>query len=155
MLRELVDYAAQVANRLLVPEGFPREMWRDLAPSERFYVRMLDMEAKGATKVADFQNFAKSFAFGDYAALMASTAANAARLAGAADLKGRMLDGEGFAGTQLRQVLFAIWKTMEKRRSEARRHHAAHRICRRLLAAPAEADRPRRLYRREDQAHAA
>ena len=25
-----------------------------------------------------------------------------------------MLDGEGFAKTQLRQVLFAVWKTLEK-----------------------------------------
>jgi putative DNA methylase len=71
------------------------------------------VEAKGSAKVADFQNFAKSFAFGDYVSVMASTAANAASLAGAADLKGRMLEGEGFAKTQLRQVLFAIWKTME------------------------------------------
>jgi putative DNA methylase len=114
MMRDLVDYAAQVANGLLVPEGFPRDMWRDLGPSERFYVRMLDMEAKGATKVADFQNFAKSFAFADYASLMGSTAANAASLAGAGDLKGRMLDGDGFAKTQLRQVLFAVWKALEK-----------------------------------------
>jgi putative DNA methylase len=113
-IRDLVEYAAQVANGLLVPIGFPRDAWRDLGPAERFYVRMLDMEAKGATKVADFQNFAKSFAYGDYAALMASTAANAASLAGAADLKGRMIDGEGFATTQLRQVLFAVWKTLEK-----------------------------------------
>jgi putative DNA methylase len=65
-------------------------------------------------KVADFQNFAKSFAFAGYADLMASTTANAARLAGAADLKGRMLDGDGFAKTQLRQILFAIWKTIER-----------------------------------------
>jgi putative DNA methylase len=113
MLRDLVEYAAQVANALLVPEGFPREMWRDLGSPERFYVRMLDMEAKGSAKVADFQNFARSFAFGGYAELMASTTANAAALAGAAYLKGRMLSGEGFWGTQLRQVLFAIWKSME------------------------------------------
>ena len=66
MIRDLVDYAAQVANGLLVPTDFPRDTWRDLGPPERFYVRMLDMEAKGATKVADFQNFAKSFAYGDY-----------------------------------------------------------------------------------------
>ena len=39
--------------------------------------------------------------------LMASTTANAAALAGAADLKGRMLDGEGFAEHPARQVLFA------------------------------------------------
>jgi putative DNA methylase len=121
VMRDLVDYAAQVANGLLVPEGFPRDMWRDLLPSERFYVRMLDMEAKGATKVADFQNFAKSFAFADYASLMGSTAANAASLAGAADLKGRMLDGDGFARTQLRQVLFAIWKTLDGRERDPKR----------------------------------
>lgn len=114
MIRDLVEYAAQIANGLLVPTGFPRDSWRDLGPPERFYVRMLDMEEKGAAKVADFQNFAKSFAYGDYTTLMASTAANAASLAGAADLKGRMLDGEGFAKTQLRQVLFAVWKTLEK-----------------------------------------
>ena len=113
MLRELISYAESVANNLLVPHGFPKDMWRDLKTPERYYVRMLDMEAKGSTKVADFQNFAKSFAFGDYASLMASTTANAASLAGAANLKGRMLEGEGFATTQLRQVLFAIWKTME------------------------------------------
>jgi putative DNA methylase len=121
MIRELVDYAAQVANGMLVPAGFPRDAWRDLGPPERFYVRMLDMEAKGATKVADFQNFAKSFAYGDYASLMASTTANAARLAGAADLKGRMLDGDGFAKTQLRQILFAIWKTLDGRERNPKR----------------------------------
>lgn len=114
MIRDLVDYAAEVANNVLVPENFPRDMWRDLSPPERFYVRMLDMESKGATKVADFQNFAKSFAYGDYASLMASTAANAASLKGAEDLKGLMLGGDGFGGMQLRQVLFAVWKTLEK-----------------------------------------
>lgn len=114
MIRDLVEYAAQVANGMLVPEGFPRDAWRDLDSPSRFYVRMLDMEASGSPKVADFQNFAKSFAFAAYSDLMASTAANAASLTGAADLKGRMLDGDGFAKTQLRQVLFAIWKTMER-----------------------------------------
>ena len=81
MLRELIDYAASVANTLLVPEGFPRPLWRDLAAPERFYVRMLDMEAQGSAKVADFQAFARSFAFAGYTELMASTAANAAALA--------------------------------------------------------------------------
>ncbi len=121
MLRDLADYAAQVANGLLVPEGFPREMWRDLGAPERFYVRMVDMEAKGSANVADFQNFAKSFVFAGYAELMASTTANAAALAGAADLKGWMLSGEGFWDTQLRQVLFAIWKTMEGKERDPKR----------------------------------
>jgi len=121
MLRELIDYAASVANNLLVPEGFPHAPWRDLAAAERFYVRMLDMEAKGSAKVADFQAFARSFAFAGYAELMASTTANAASLAGAADLKGRLLEGEGFAASVLRQVLFAVWKTMESGTPDPRR----------------------------------
>ena len=75
MIRDLVDYAAQVANGLLVPGDFPREMWGDLGNAERFYVRMLDMEAKGSAKVADFQNFARSFAFGGYEELMAGASA--------------------------------------------------------------------------------
>ena len=114
MIRDLVDYAAALANTALVPEGFPRDAWRDLDPPSRFYVRMLDMEAKGEPKVADFQNFAKSFAYADYADLMASTTANAAKLAGAAHFKGRILDGDGFAKTPMRKVLFAIWKAIEK-----------------------------------------
>jgi putative DNA methylase len=52
---------------------------------------------------------------------MASTTANAAALAGAADLKGRLLDGDGFAASVLRQVLFAVWKTMETGQPEPRR----------------------------------
>jgi putative DNA methylase len=115
MIRDLVEYAAQVANGMLVPSDFPRSMWGDLGAPERFYVRMLDMEAKGSAKVADFQNFAKCFAFGDYTSVMASTAANAAALAGASDLKGGKLSGDGFFGTELRQILFAIWKTIDKR----------------------------------------
>ncbi len=49
---------------------------------------------------------------------MASTTANAASLKGAADFKGQMLasesdKGDCFAKMQLRQVLFAVWKTLE------------------------------------------
>ena len=146
MLRDLIAYAEQVANNLLVPEGFPRDMWRDLGAPERFYVRMLDMEAKGSAKVADFQNFAKSFAFGDYASLMASTAANA----GVARRRSRP-QGSHAGGRGLRQDPAAPGPVRDleddggrRARSQARRDDPQDRICRRLLAAPAEADRARR-----------
>lgn len=86
-LRDLIDYAAGVANRELVPQGVDRGLWRDLPAASRFYLRMADMEARGAPKVADFQNFARSFALSDHTRLMASAVANAARLAGPADLR--------------------------------------------------------------------
>jgi len=114
VIRDLIDYAASVANNKLVPESFPAAMWRDLDPASRFYVRMLDMESKGPTKFADYQDFAKTFSVEDYDDLMGSTKANAASLAGAATLKGRMLAGAGFGSSPLRRVLFAVFKTMQK-----------------------------------------
>jgi putative DNA methylase len=114
IIRELIEYAASVANNKLVPDGFPANMWRDLDSGSRFYVRMLDMEASGSTRFADYQDFARSFSFAEYDQLMDSTKANAASLAGAGVLKGRMLGANGFGSTHLRRVLFAIFKTMQK-----------------------------------------
>jgi putative DNA methylase len=113
-LRLLIDYAASVANRELVPRDFAHGSWRDLDPASRFYVRMLDMEDRGAPKVADFQNFAKSFALADYTRLMSSTQANAASLAGAAHRKGLWTRDEDLKTRPLFQLLFALWRTLDK-----------------------------------------
>lgn len=113
-LRTLIDYAESVANRELVPRGFDQGLWRNLDKASRFYVRMLDMEARGAPKVADFQNFARSFALADHSRLMAETRANNASLAGAADLKAKLLKDPDIAGQPLFQLLFAVWKAIEK-----------------------------------------
>lgn len=114
VIRELIDYAASVANNMLVPDGCNHNLWRDLDPASRFYFRMLEMESKGGVKFADFQNFAKTFALDDYTSLMSNTTANKASLAGAIDLKGRMLGDEGFGSSPLRLALFAVWKTHQK-----------------------------------------
>lgn len=113
-LRTLIDYAESVANRELVPRGFDKGLWRNLEKASRFYVRMLDMEARGAPKVADFQNFARSFALADHTRLMAETRANNASLAGAEDLKAKLLKDPEIAGQPLFQLLFALWKAIEK-----------------------------------------
>jgi putative DNA methylase len=114
-LRILIDYAEGVANRELVPRGFKKADWRDLPKASRFYVRMLDVEARGEPKVADFQNFARSFALSDYTRLMGSTKANKAALAGAADLKAKAIRDDELAGQPLFQLLFAIWKVMQSK----------------------------------------
>ncbi len=112
-LRLLIDYAEGVANRELVPRGFEKSLWRNLEKASRFYVRMLDMEARGSPKVADFQNFARSFALADHTRLMAETRANKAALAGAEDLKAKLLRDPEIAGQPLFQLLFALWKAIE------------------------------------------
>jgi putative DNA methylase len=114
VILDLIEYAASVANNMLVPDGFPERLWRDLDAASRFYVRMLDVEHKGSTKFADFENFAKTFALSTYQELMAATRANKSALAGAADLKGRLLGSAGFGVTPMRRVLFAVYKTLQK-----------------------------------------
>src|SRR5207237_441701 len=77
---EIIDFAVQVANEHLVPEGITPAIWEDLTGSERFYLKMMELETIGLMKLDNYQNFAKAFRVGNYTALMASTKANASRL---------------------------------------------------------------------------
>lgn len=77
---EIVQQAAEAANSLLVPEGLEAETWSRLTGIQRFYFRMMDMETTGASKLDNYQNFAKAFRVADYGKVMGSMAANSARL---------------------------------------------------------------------------
>jgi adenine-specific DNA methylase len=77
---EIVQQAAEAANTLLVPEGLGAETWAKLSGIQRFYLRMMDMETTGASKLDNYQNFAKAFRVEDYARVMGNMAANKARL---------------------------------------------------------------------------
>ncbi|WP_286019160.1 hypothetical protein, partial [Candidatus Venteria ishoeyi] len=77
---EIVEQAAESANNLLVPEGLDKESWQSISGIDRFYLRMLDMETSGTSKLDNYQNFAKAFRVRDYAKVMGSMTANKARL---------------------------------------------------------------------------
>jgi putative DNA methylase len=89
----LIAYAVDTANQCLVPGGIPRGTWERLTGAERFYLKMLELEARGVRTLDDYQNFAKAFKVRDFHALMASRKANDTRLKGAVDL-GRSEMGE-------------------------------------------------------------
>ncbi len=76
----IVQQAAEAANSVLVPEGLPATTWDKIGGVQRFYLRMLDMETTGASKLDNYQNFAKAFRVEDYTAVLASSKANAAAL---------------------------------------------------------------------------
>ena len=77
---EIVQQAAEAANSLLVPEQLSAETWAKLSGIQRFYLRMMDMETTGASKLDNYQNFAKAFRVEDYTLVMGNTTANKARL---------------------------------------------------------------------------
>ena len=110
---ELIEYAVGVANEALVPEGIDKGRWGKLLPAERFYLKMIDLEAKGAKTLDNYQNFAKAFKVRDYQTLMSSKKANSARLKGAVELgRSEMSDASELADSPLRAVLYGLMELM-------------------------------------------
>jgi len=108
IVKEIIDFAVRVANEYLVPEGIPEALWQRLTGPERFYLKMLDIEAAGLKKFDNYQNFAKAFRC-EFAPLMASTKPNDARLKSAVELKRAEFEGE-FGKSPLRAVLYALYE---------------------------------------------
>lgn len=77
---EIVQQAAEAANSLLVPEGLTADTWQKINGIQRFYLRMMDIETTGASKLDNYQNFAKAFRVDDYARVMGNMTANKAQL---------------------------------------------------------------------------
>ena len=53
----LIAFAVDTANQCLVPQGIPTALWQKLSGAERFYLKMLDLEARGAKALDNYQNF--------------------------------------------------------------------------------------------------
>ncbi len=106
---ELIAFAVDTANGCLVPQGIDRRLWEKLTGAERFYLKMLDLEARGAKALDNYQNFAKAFKVRDFHALMGDRRANRARLKSAVEFgKSEMGEGSELGGTVLRAVLYAL-----------------------------------------------
>ena len=97
---DLITFAVNTANQCLVPQGIENSLWNKLSGAERFYMKMLDLEARGAKMLDNYQNFAKAFKVHDFNALMGDGRANQARLKSAGEF-GRSEMGEGLGALRL------------------------------------------------------
>jgi hypothetical protein len=127
IVKEIIDYAVQVANTHLVPRPVPASTWERSTAAERFYMKMLELEAEGLKKLDNYQNFAKAFRVADYTALMGSIEANAARLKTAAEFKKAEFDGE-FGKSPLRALLYAFWELQRQADIEAVMAHLREQV---------------------------
>lgn len=105
----LISFAVDTANQCLVPQGIAKHHWDGLTGSERFYLKLVDLEAKGFKTLDNYQNFAKAFKVRDFRCLMAKQKANDARLKSASELgKTEMSEGAELYQSVFRAVLFGI-----------------------------------------------
>lgn len=122
-VEEIIDYAVQIANEHLVPDGLDARVWEELSGVERFYLRMLDREAGGLKKLDAYQSFAKAFKVKDYRPLLASVKANDARLKSAKELKKAEVPSFEIDKTPLRAVLYALAELQGEGEAEDALHH--------------------------------
>lgn len=105
----IIEFAVGVANEHMVPEGISPRLWSSLSGPERFYLKMLDVEAAGVSKLDNYQNFSRAFRVEDYAAFMGDLRPNAARLRTAKEFGSRSgFDIPDFGGGRVRSVLYAV-----------------------------------------------
>lgn len=106
---DLIAFAVDTANQCLVPRAIAQRQWDKLRGAERFYLKMLELEARGAKTLDNYQNFAKAFKVRDFKAFMASQKANNARLKGAVEFgRTEMSEGSDLHQSVLRAVLYAL-----------------------------------------------
>ena len=110
----LIAFAVDTANQCLVPEGIASAHWDRLTGAERFYLKLLDLEAKGFKTLDNYQNFAKAFKVRDFRALMGSEKANQARLKSAVEFgKSEMAEGSELHQSVLRATLYALMELVK------------------------------------------
>lgn len=122
----LISFAVETANKCLVPTGVEKTHWDRLSAAERFYLKMLDMEARGAKTLDNYQNFAKAFKVRDFKAFMASHRANDARLKSAVEFgRSEMGVGSEFYQSPLRAILYSVMELQQGTDGEEALTHLA------------------------------
>jgi adenine-specific DNA methylase len=110
LVGEIIEFAVQVANEHMSPEGMSPKIWEQLTGSERFLFKMMDIETTGAKKLDNYQNFAKAFRVAKYDDLLGSMVPNEARLKSAKEFKKAGFEGSEFGASKSRALLFAIYE---------------------------------------------
>ncbi|MDR1642519.1 MAG: DUF1156 domain-containing protein [Clostridiales bacterium] len=112
---ELIERAKKQAYDCIIPIGFDGFLWRDLFPSERFYIKGLEAEKKGDYQVSTYQEYARGFALTSYKSLLAKAKANECRLKTPSEFAMRTTnDVPGFENSTLRLVLASIYVSIKE-----------------------------------------
>ncbi|MGE6317711.1 anti-phage-associated DUF1156 domain-containing protein [Shewanella baltica] len=113
---EIVQQAAEAANSLLVPEGLLADTWQKINGIQRFYLRMMDIETTGASKLDNYQNFAKAFRVEDYGRVMGNMTANKAQLKQIPEFASRDLtDSTEIGSTWLGHLIIGLQQILNEK----------------------------------------
>ena len=116
---KVIDRAVEIAANHLIPRGFDEFHWKSLSSDERLYLKGLELERHREARAGAYIELAKGFGVREYTNLYERSEANAVRFKTASEFKRQQLEGEGFASTLTRHVLFAIHETVQQENARA------------------------------------
>lgn len=120
-IEEIIQEAVQTACDYLIPKGFDAQVWKQLTPEERFYLKGLELESHGEQRVGVYQELARGFGVREYQPFLATTQANQTRCKTASEFGNRNLGGDGFGNSLVRQALFAVREAARTREAASGR----------------------------------
>ncbi len=134
---QVIERGIEIACDYLVPRGL-ETVWQGLAADERLYLRALDVESRGERRQGVYQELARGFGVREVKPLLYADKANSTRVRAAGEFGRKDLEGDGFGGTKLRKLLFAVHTAAVDEKPEA-----GMRFLKDELAAGYWTDRPR------------
>ena len=106
----MIERAKKLAYDFIIPLNFDNYLWKELTPSERFYIKGLEAEKHGGYQISTYQENARGFGITSYSQMMANEHANTARLKTPTEFAMRTVgDVPDFEQSTLRLVLAAIY----------------------------------------------
>jgi len=115
---QVIERGIQIACDYLVPRGLEM-VWQGLTADERLYLRALDVESRGERRQGVYQELARGFGVREVKPLLHADKANSTRVRTPGEFGRKDLEGDGFGGTKLRQLLFAVHTTATEEKPEA------------------------------------
>lgn len=107
---KIIENAKRTAYDCIIPTDFDNYLWKELSPTERFYIKGLEAEKHNNYQISTYQEYARGFSLGSYGQMMANEKANTARLKTATEFAMRNLgENPDFEKSVLRTVLAAIF----------------------------------------------
>ncbi|MFO0452745.1 MAG: hypothetical protein ACK52I_29505 [Pseudomonadota bacterium] len=109
-ITKIIESAVKIASEYLVPRGIDLSVWKKLTPTERLYLKGLDVETRGENRDSVYQELARGFGVPEYRELLASSKANHVRLRTPNEFARKELDTPGFGSSLTRKIIFSIYE---------------------------------------------
>lgn len=112
---KLIERAKKIAYDFIIPTNFDPHIWKELNPTEKFYIKGLEAEKHGDKKISTYQEYARGFNMKSYDSMMGCNKANEARLKTPTEFEMKTVyDVTEFNDSLLHKILQSIYAAISE-----------------------------------------